>query len=229
MFVPPFGAQNNPSHDLLVRLPSGDKETKQLMLDQDFNIPVLKLLIAGQLMPGLAYRSAYRLPYLSLFRKMYQIPTLRNGWEVYAQHLAQERAYIETDEELLFLAWFDYVRAIQAVADFNLHTLRFTYQQAMDWLTEEHGFDKTQAELIVKQIAAQPGEAVSYVYGYDAIKNLREKYQKKLGKSFNLKDFHTKLIVLGDIPIGRLEAEMNYAYELEKNRVNQAISSQFYM
>lgn len=229
MFVPPFGMQTNPTHDFFVRLPSGDGENKQLILDQDFNIPVLKLLIAGQIVPGLAYRSAYRSSYLSPFRKQYSIPTLRNGWEVYAQHLAREQAYIETDEELLFLAWFDYVRAIQALVDFNLHTQRFNYTQAINWLTEEHGFDKTQAELIIKNVSANPGEAVSYIYGYDAIKNLRDKYRKKQGKSFNPKDFHAKLLGLGDIPLNRLETEMNFAYDLEKNRLSQAMSSPFYM
>ena len=229
MFVPPFGTQVNSTHDLFVRLPSGDEDAQQAMLRKDFNIPTLKLLIAGQLVPGLAYRSAYRTNHLSLFRKMYAIPTLRNGWEVYAQHLAQEHGFIATDEELLFLAWADYVRAVKAFADFNLNTQRFTYADAFDWLTNNQGFDQTQAQVILKQITLQPGEAVSYIYGYDAIKNLREKYQKKQGKNFNLRDFHGKLMSMGDIPINRLEAEMEYAYQLEKNRVSQAMASPFYM
>ena len=199
------------------------------MLRRDFNMPTIKLVVAGQILPGLAYRSVYREPRLSLFRKMYRIPTLRNGWEVYGQHLAQERGYIASDEELLFLAWADYVRAVKAMIDFNLHTQRFTYDEALNWLTENNGFDKTEAEQMIKQIVEQPGEAVSYLYGYDAIMALRAKYQKKLGKKFSLKDFHSKLMSLGDIPTNRLEAEMEHAYQVEKNRMSQALNTSFYM
>ena len=184
--------------------------------------------MAGQLVPGLAYRSAYRDSYLSAFRKMYSVPTMRNGWEVYAQHLAQERRYIASDEELLFLAWADYVRAVQAVVDFNLNTQRFTYSDALEFLTDTQGFVQPQAEQMLKQVTENPGEAVSYIYGYDAIKNLRAKYQKKLGKNFSLKDFHTKLMSVGDIPLDRLEPEINYAYEVEKNRISQAMATPFY-
>ena len=229
MFLPPFGTQTNPTNDLFLRLPSGNELTKQEMLDRDFNGPTLKLLLAGQLVPGLYYRSAYNGNNLSSFRKMYPVPTLRNGWEVYAQHLASERGYIITDEELLYLAWADYVRAAAALVDFRLHMKQYTYADAYNFLTQENGFDKTQAETLLKQIARQPGEAVSYVYGYDAIKALREKYQKKEGKNFLLASFHSKLLNIGDIPPQRLEAEMEYAYELEKSHLTQALSMPFYL
>ena len=229
MFLPPFGTQTNPTNDLFLRLPSGNELTKQEMLDRDFNGPTLKLLLAGQLVPGLYYRSAYNGNNLSSFRKMYPVPTLRNGWEVYAQHLASERGYIITDEELLYLAWADYVRAAAALVDFRLHMKQYTYADAYNFLTQENGFDKTQAETLLKQMARQPGEAVSYVYGYDAIKALREKYQKKEGKNFSLASFHSKLLNIGDIPPQRLEAEMEYAYELEKSHLTQALSMPFYL
>ncbi len=228
-FMPPFGTQTDPTVDFFVRLPSGNETTKQEMLNRDFNIPTLKLLVAGQLVPGLAYRSAYNHGTISSFRKMYHVPTLRNGWEVYAQHLANERGYIITDEEQLFLAWADYVRAAKALVDFYLHTLQFTYVEALNWLTENNGFEQAQAEQMLKEIATQPGEAVSYIYGYDAIKNLRTKYQKKQGKKFSLSDFHAKVMSMGDIPPKRLEAEMENAYLIEKNRVSQALNTPFYM
>lgn len=229
LFVPPFGTQSNPGADLFLRLPSGNDMAKQEMLDRDFNVFTLKLLMAGQLVPGLSYRAAYNNQNLSPFRKMYSVPTLRNGWEVYAQHLANERGYIITDEEQLFLAWADYVRAAEALADFKLQTKQFTYADAYAWLTEENGFNQAQAEGMLKQSAARPGEAVSYIYGYDALKNLRAKYQKKQGKKFSLADFHGKVMTLGDIPPARLEAEMENAYKVEKSHLTQALSTPFYI
>lgn len=228
-FMPPFGTQSNPENDFLLRLPSGNEMTKQEMLDRDFNVFNLKLLMAGQLVPGVYYRAAYSQPLLSSFRKMYSVPTLQNGWEVYAQHVANERGYIITDEEQLFLAWADYVRAVEALLDLRLHTRQMTYAEALAWLTEENGFDKAQAETMLKLSAAQPGQAISYIYGYDALKNLRAKYQKKQGKKFSLADFHAKVMSLGNIPPGRLEAEMENAYKLEKSHLTQALSTPFYL
>lgn len=228
-FVPPFGTQANPVYDFLLRVPSGSEEAKQEMLNRDFNLPTLKLLMAGQLVPGLAYHAIYATPNLSSFRKMYPVPTLQNGWEVYAQHLASERGYIITDEELLFLAWADYVRAAQALVDYNLHTEEFTYGQALEWLTQEHGFNKAQAEGLLKKVAAKPGDAVSSIYGHEALKNLRAKYQKKFGKKFSLSDFHSKAMEIGYIPTDRLEAEMENAYKTEKSQLTQALNTPFYM
>lgn len=228
-FMPPFGIQSSPVNELFLRLPTGNATDMQKTLNRDFNIPTLKLLVSGQMVPGLAYRSSYNWPKLSSFRKMYSVPTLRNGWEVYAQHLANERGYILTDEEQLYLAWADYVRAAQALVDFYLHTLQMTYAQALQWLTDTHGFDKAQAEVMLKHIALRPAEAVSYIYGYEAIKNIRAKYQKKLGKKFSLANFHAKLLSLGDIPPDRLDAEMEYASQIEKHNLTQALTTPFYM
>ena len=228
-FMPPFGSQGNPVYDFFLRVPSGNESTKQEMLNRDFNLPTLKLLMAGQLVPGLAYHATYSTPNLSSFRKMYPVPTLQNGWEVYAQHIASERGYIITDEELLFLAWADYVRAAQALVDYSLHTEEFSYGQALSWLTEKHGFEKAQAEAMLKQIAAEPAKAVSYIYGYEALKNLRAKYQKKQGKKFSLGDFNSKVMEMGFIPTDRLETEMEIAYKAEKSKITQALSTPFYM
>ncbi len=229
LFLPPFGTQSNPTNDLFLRLPSGNELTRQEMLNRDFNGPTLKLMLSGQLVPGLYYRSAYNGNNLSSFRKMYPVPTMRNGWEVYAQHLASERGYIITDEELLYLAWADYVRAAAALTDFRLHSAEYTYADAYDFLTIDNGFDQQQAEILLKDMVRRPGEAVSYIYGYDAIKALREKYEKKEGKKFSAADFHAKLMNLGDIPPYRLEDEMEYAYEVEKNNLTQALSMPFYL
>lgn len=229
LFVPPYGTQTNPSDDFFLRLPSGNELTKQEMLNRDFNAFTLKLVLTGQLVPGLYYRSDYAQKNTSMFRRLYPVPTLRNGWEVYAQHLAKERGYIVTDAELLFLAWADYVRAAKALTDFYLHTKHFTYGEALAFLTEQNGFDKAEAEQLLKDSAREPGEAVSYIYGYNALKNLRAKYQKKQGKKFSAADFHAKVLAIGDIPPARLEAEMEHAYKLEKSHLTQALSTPFYM
>lgn len=221
LFMPPFGLQNNPSYDFFVRLPSGNRLNKQEMAEKDFNLPVRKLMLAGELIPGRYFQAAYAGIYPTP-RALLPVPTTQNGWSVYAQHLAAERGYIASDEEKLYLAWADFVRAAAALTDYRLHTKEWSYAQALEFLTRQTGLEQTEAEEIIKSSAALPGEAVSYITGYQAIDAVRKKYQKKLGKKFSLADFHAKLLKLGAIPPNRLDEEIKNAYADEKKKDKQS-------
>lgn len=225
-FLPPFGTQTTPGYDFFLRLPSGNALNKQAMLARDFNEPTRKLILTSQLIPGRYFQAALG-KNASALRLSYPVPTLQNGWSVYAQHLAKEAGYIVTDQELLYLAWADYNRALAALLDYKLHTKNFSYADALNFLMQENGFDQEQAETLLKNIAAEPGEAVSYIAGYRAIDALRAKYQKKRGKKFSLSDFHAKLLSLGAIPPAALESEMENAYQREKDSVS--LSSSLYL
>lgn len=225
-FLPPFGSQTTPSYDFFLRLPSGNALNKKAMLARDFNEPTRKLILTSQLIPGRYFQAALG-KNVSALRLSYPVPTLQNGWSVYAQHLAKEAGYIVTDQELLYLAWADYNRALAALLDYKLHTKNFSYADALNFLTQENGFDQDQAETLLKNIAAQPGEAVSYIAGYRAIEAVRAKYQKKLGKKFSPADFHAKLLSLGAVPPSALESEMENAYQREKDAVS--VSSSLYL
>lgn len=227
MFVPPYGTQTNPSYDFYLTLPTGNTEAKQKILARDYNEPARKLIIAGQLVPGLYFKSLNQRS-LTPFRKMYPTQSFSHGWQVYAQHLAKERGYIVLDEELLFLAWADYKRAVAAWVDYQLNIKELAYNSALEQLTHLYGFNEEEAKDMLKGIAVNPGQAVSYLTSYDAIKTLRAKYEKKLGKKFSLSEFHGLLLGIGDIPPTRLEVEMDAAYTREQNVIKHALTTPFY-
>ena len=212
LFVPPYGTQNLPTFDFFVRMPSGNKVTRAEMLTKDFNEPARKLMIAGQLVPGLYYKAVYG-QNASPTRKRYPVPTLANGWSVYAQHLAADNGFIITDTDLLFLAWEDYRRVVSALVDLNLQTRQFSYADAMTFLVQANGFEQEEAENIIKVSALKPGEAVSYTVGYDVLNALHKKYQKKFGKHFDEADFHAKLMAIGNVAPDVLEQELADAYK----------------
>lgn len=211
LFVPPYGTQNNPTYDFFVRLPSGNKLNQKKMLQEDFNTPARKLMIAGELVPGRYYQSLFSQK-VSPIRKRYPVPTMANGWSVYAQHLAKEGGFIATDPELLFLAWADYQRVVRALVDLNLQTRQFSYADAMTFLVQANGFEQEEAEQIIKSSVLNPGEAVSYIVGYNTLKQLRDKYQKKLRKRFSLADFHLKVLNIGNVAPKTMEKELAAAY-----------------
>ena len=212
LFVPPYGNQLSPTTDLFLRLPSGNKLARQEQLQRDFNMPVRKLLLSGELVPGRYYQTVASKD-LSSIRRLYPSATAANGWSAYAQQLAKERGYIVTDEELLFLAWIQYRRTAAALAEIRLQTKQYSYADAVNFLTAENGFTAEEAEQLIKQAVVHPGETISYIYGLQAIEKARAKYARKMGKKFNLAQFHSLLLQAGNVPPAELEKEIDRLQE----------------
>ena len=215
LFVPPFGNQLTPRSDFLVRIPSGNATAQQEQWNQDFNAPARKLMISGELVPGRYYQAQNNLKN-STVRRLYPSASMQNGWAAYAKRLAKEKGYITLDEELLFLAWDEYLHALAAFVDAKLQTRQYSYADAMTLLTQMHGLNEDQAENILKQISAEPGQAVSYFIGLDALENAHRNFSKKYGKKFNEADFNAKLFQVGNVPPSLLEKELTRLYKRDK-------------
>ena len=212
LFVPPFGNQLTPRSDFLVRIPSGNATAQQEQWNQDFNAPARKLMISGELVPGRYYQTQNTLKN-SKVRRLYPSASMQNGWAAYAKRLAKEKGYITLDEELLFLAWDEYIHALAAFVDAKLQTRQYSYADALSFLTQTHGLNEEQAEQMLKQVSADPGKAVSYFIGLDALENAHRTFSKKYGKKFNEADFNAKLFQAGNVPPSLLDKELKRLYK----------------
>ena len=210
LFLPPFG--NNARSDFFIRLPFGNRRAQAEQLVRDYNTPTRKLLTAQELVPGRFYQTA-KTAGLSAARRFYPAQSMADGWNEYALKLAGEAGYIVTDDELLFLAWHNYRRAAAALVDMRLQSRQYSYNDAMDFLVGENGFTQEDAEALIKESALNPGKAVGYAAGLDALESARAKYTKKLGKKFSLADFHTKVLKAGNVSPNELAAELERLYK----------------
>lgn len=210
LFLPPFG--NNARSDFFIRLPFGNRRAQAEQLVRDYNTPTRKLLTAQKLVPGRFYQTA-KTAGLSAARRFYPAQSMADGWNEYALKLASEAGYIVTDDELLFLAWHNYRRAAAALVDMRLQSRQYSYNDAMDFLVGENGFTQEDAEALIKESALNPGKAVGYAAGLDALESARAKYTKKLGKKFSLADFHTKVLKAGNVSPNELAAELERLYK----------------
>ncbi len=213
IFVAPFASGNKPL--FLWRIPTGNPTTQQDLFNQDFNLPTRKLVISAELVPG-KYYQAQQSASTSLIRKLYPNPSLQNGWVSYAKRLAKQQGYLELDEDQLFLVWDEYLQALAAWVDAKLHTRQYSYNDAMTFLTQTHGLSEEHATHMLKQIAARPGEAVSYQIGLTALENAHRNFSKKYGKKFSEADFNAKLFQAGNVPPNLLEKELTRLYQREK-------------
>lgn len=210
LFLPPFG--NNARSDFFIRLPFGNRRAQAEQLVRDYNTPTRKLLTAQELVPGRFYQTA-KTAGLSAARRFYPAQSMADGWNEYALKLAGEAGYIVTDDELLFLAWHNYRRAAAALVDMRLQSRQYSYNDAIDFLVGENGFTQEDAEALIKESALNPGKAVGYAAGLDALESARAKYTKKLGKKFSLADFHTKVLKAGNVSPNELADELERLYK----------------
>lgn len=216
-FRPSYTGMNGGVPEFFLRMPAGNRLARQEQLKKDFNAPTLKLMLSGQLLPGAYYQNAANKNW-SVWRRMYPSAATANGWKEYAKRLAKEHHYIVADDELAFYAWDEYLRALAAETDAKLQTKRFSYADALAYLTQENGLEQAEAEEMIKASAANPGKAASRQYGLEVWQNAREKFRKKQGKKFNEADFHQKALQTGNVTPDKVEKEISRLYEKDKKK-----------
>lgn len=206
LFIP---AEGFPA--FFLRLPTGNALNKSEMLEKEFNTPMRKVMISREIFPGRYYQEKYK-GNLGSERHLYQSPTLQNGWGAFALKIAQEHGFLTTPQEQLAAEWSHYLDAVNAILDFRLQTQEYDYATAWNFLVNEQGFPQEQAEEMIRQVVAQPGNATSTVIGENAITKVYNKYLKKLNNRFTHADLVDLFVQVGNVPPADLEAEIKRVY-----------------
>lgn len=142
------------------------------------------------------------------------------GWALYAERLMVELGYNHEPEYIFGMLNASLFRATRIVMDIGLHC---EYQIpndapdlfpkgqiwdakiATDILENVIGMSTTYAKDEVFRYLGWIGQAISYKIGERTIRDIRERERKRLGSSFSLKDFHSRLLGYGHVGLGRLE------------------------
>jgi uncharacterized protein (DUF885 family) len=129
------------------------------------------------------------------------------GWGLYCERLADEMGLYLDDWERLGMLEAQALRAGRLITDTGIHALGWTRDRAIAKL-EEGGSPHTDAVIEIDRYIAMPGQALSYMTGMVEIEKAREAAARRDGGAFSLKDFHDKLLGLGEPPLGSLRREM---------------------
>lgn len=120
------------------------------------------------------------------------------GWARYAEMLGEEAGIHDDDfARITRRIW----PARGMVVDPGLHVFGWSREQAIDYLVDSGRFDEAQAEEMVDRIAALPGQLTSYDSGGLEIMNLRREAEMTLGKRFDLRAFHERVLERGVVPL----------------------------
>lgn len=127
------------------------------------------------------------------------------GWARYSEQLAEEMGLYESELALIRRrAW----PSRGLVVDRALHTKGWSKEQAIEFMMES-GWNAETALSAYHRIIISPAQLTSYDVGGEEIKALRKMAEEKIGEQFDIKEFHSKILENGSIPLSALRHNIN--------------------
>jgi uncharacterized protein (DUF885 family) len=124
------------------------------------------------------------------------------GWALYGEEMLMRAGLYPLNSasqgQVLRLARY---RSARIGVDVNLHTGKWTFEQAVKYFMEAGGLDHEAAEGEAAGAASSPTQKISYIVGKWQIMDLLGRYRDKMGEDFRLGQFHDELIKHGSLPL----------------------------
>jgi uncharacterized protein (DUF885 family) len=122
------------------------------------------------------------------------------GWGLYSERLADEMGLYLDEWERLGMLDNQAHRAVRLITDTGIHALGWSREASIDKL-EEAGQTHTDAVIEVDRYIGMPGQALCYMIGMIEIEKAREAARGRDGASFSLRDFHDRVLAIGQLPL----------------------------
>ena len=131
---------------------------------------------------------------------------LIEGWALYTEEMLMRTGLYPDNSpaqgQILRLSRY---RAARIGVDVNLHTGKWTFDQAVNYFMEAGGLDREAAVGEAAGAASYPSQKITYITGKWQIMRLLGKYRDKRGASFQLGQFHDDLLKNGSLPLSIVE------------------------
>jgi uncharacterized protein (DUF885 family) len=168
---------------------------------------VMESLFLHEAIPGHHFQRSLQVENADLpsFRRFGGSSAFTEGWGLYAETLGKEIG-VYTDPYQYFGAlngelW----RAIRLVVDTGLHAKEWTRQDVLDFMYANSAVKEARAVSEAERVIAFPGQVLSYKIGQLKIRELRDDAEERLGDQFDVKAFHTQVLMDGPMPLSMLE------------------------
>jgi uncharacterized protein (DUF885 family) len=139
-------------------------------------------------------------------RRQHQDGVFVEGWALYGEEMLMRTGLYPNNSaaqgQILRLSRY---RSARIGVDVNLHTGRWSIEQAVKYFMEAGGLDREAAEGEAAGAASDPTQKISYIVGKWQIMNLLGRYRDKQGANFRLGQFHDDLIKNGSLPLSIIE------------------------
>ena len=143
------------------------------------------------------------------FRKFNWFGAYGEGWALYTESLGKELGLYKDPYQYFGMLGNEMHRAIRLVVDTGIHSKGWTREQAIQYSLDNEAESEASIIAEIERYMAIPGQALSYKIGQLKILELRHIAEKKMGKNFDIKVFHQKVLESGAMPLALLEQKIN--------------------
>ncbi|MEE8119659.1 MAG: DUF885 domain-containing protein, partial [Gammaproteobacteria bacterium] len=168
-------------------------------------------LFIHEAIPGHHYQIALSQEIESLprFRRFGGYTAFAEGWALYAESIGKDLGFF-TDP----MQWYgrlndEQLRAMRLVVDTGLHAKGWTREQAIKFMLDNSSLAESDVTAEVERYMAIPGQALGYKIGQLKIRELRDRAERELGSRFDVRDFHSQILLDGELPMAVLEAKID--------------------
>jgi uncharacterized protein (DUF885 family) len=139
-------------------------------------------------------------------RRQHEDTVFIEGWALYGEEMLMHTGLYPNNSpaqgQILRLSRY---RAARIGVDVNLHTGKWSFEQAVKYFMDAGGLDHEAAEGEAAGAASEPTQKISYIIGKWQIMNLLGHYKDRQGDKFQLGQFHDDLIKNGSLPVSVIE------------------------
>jgi len=143
------------------------------------------------------------------FRKVLWYSAYGEGWALYTESLGIELGLYMDPFQYFGMLSAEMHRAIRLVVDPGIHAKGWSREKAIKYSLDHEAEPESNIKLEIERYMAVPGQSLSYKIGQLRIRELRTRAENQLGENFDLKEFHSKILETGCIPLNILEAHID--------------------
>jgi uncharacterized protein (DUF885 family) len=137
----------------------------------------------------------------SLVRLFSGAPEFTEGWAFYCERMMKLAGFDDTPRGWYVVHTDAIWRATRIILDVSLHRGLISFDDAVERLIAETGFERPAAVAEVKRYTATPTYQLSYLFGRHMIEQLKTEVQAHDGDRFSLRRFHDTLLYAGTMPV----------------------------
>ena len=137
----------------------------------------------------------------SLVRLFSGAPEFAEGWAFYCERMMKEAGFDDSPKGWYVVHTDAIWRATRIILDTQLHRGLIGFDEAVERLVAETGFERPAAVAEVKRYTSSPTYQLSYLFGRHMIERLKKDVERRQGADFDQRRFHDTLLYGGTMPV----------------------------
>ncbi len=131
------------------------------------------------------------------------------GWALYSELVPKELGFYSDPYSDFGRLSMEVFRAARLVVDTGIHSKKWSRKKALQYFHDNTPNPEGDIRKEIERYIVWPSQATGYKIGMLKIMELRQLAKEKLGKNFDIREFHDVILTSGPVPMNVLEDLVN--------------------